>query len=238
MLFLRFGQPRLTIKAPRRKAGVGGREAGDLPLEPRRGYHLSGWEAHMGESEGGSRWKRLGRRELLACPVFTVAERQNEGPGGRLGRFIVLEAPDWATVVPVIYRGAEAFFLMVQQYRHGSDEVSVEFPGGVVERGEEPAAAAARELAEETGYVASSLRLAGSVSPNPAIMTNHFHVFVAEGLERRGDTDFDEHEVIDSFLVPAKEVRSSMGTGRYSHALMVAALLMADRLLSGIDRGG
>jgi ADP-ribose pyrophosphatase len=120
---------------------------------------------------------------------------------------------------------------MVRQYRHGSDEVSVEFPGGVIERGEEPAAAAARELTEETGYVAASLRLAGSVYPNPAIMTNHYHVFLAEGLERSGVTDLDEHEVIDSFLVPAKEVRASMGTGIYSHALMVAALLMADRLL-------
>jgi len=185
----------------------------------------------MGEGDGGTKWKRLGRRELLACPVFTVTERQNEGPGGRLGRFVVLEAPDWATVVPVVYRGSEAFFLMVRQYRHGSDEVSDEFPGGVIESGEDPAAAAARELAEETGYVASSLRLAGCVSPNPAIMTNRFHVFLAEGLVRAGGTDLDEHEVIDSFLVPAKELRAAMGTGRYSHALMVAALLMADRLL-------
>jgi ADP-ribose pyrophosphatase len=184
--------------------------------------------------EGGTKWTRLERRELLSCPVFTVAEMRNEGPGGRRGNFFVLEAPDWATVVPVVHRGDEVFFLMVRQYRHGSDEVSVEFPGGVIERGEEPRAAAARELEEETGYLASSLRLAGSVFPNPAIMTNRYHVFLAEGLEPSGSVSLDEHEVIDAFLVPADELRAAMGTGHYSHALMVAALLMADRLIKGI----
>ncbi|MGA2546350.1 MAG: NUDIX hydrolase [Rectinemataceae bacterium] len=191
----------------------------------------------MDEGEGAKKWKKLGRRELLASPVFTVVERENEGPGGRLGRFVVLEAPDWATVVPFIRRGTETFFIMVRQYRHGSDEVSVEFPGGVVEKGEDPAAAAARELAEETGYSASSIRLAGSVYPNPAFMDNHFHVFVAEGLTRSGETDLDEHEVIDTFLVPAAEVRAAMGSGQYSHALMATALFLADRLLRGEDGG-
>ena len=189
-----------------------------------------------GEGEGARKWKRLGRRELLACPVFMVAERENEGPGGRVGRFVVLEAPDWATVVPLVLRDGEAFFLMVRQYRHGSDEVSVEFPGGVVEPGEDPAAAAARELAEETGHVASSIRLAGTVFPNPAIMSNRYHVFLAEGLGPAGATDFDEHEVIDSFLVSASEVRGAMGTGQYSHALMATALFLADRLLESQAR--
>lgn len=185
----------------------------------------------MADGDGSIKWRRLERRELLHSPVFTVVARENEGPGGRRGSFIALEASDWATVVPVVEREGRAFFLMVRQYRHGSDELSVEFPGGVVDPGEDPRAAAARELAEETGYRASSLRLAASVSPNPAIMANRFHVFLAEGLERAGDTDFDEHEVIDSFLVPVEEVRRDMGKGQYVHALMAAALFYADRLL-------
>jgi ADP-ribose pyrophosphatase len=187
----------------------------------------------MAEGQGGLRWKRLGRRELARTPVFTVVERDNEAPDGRRGRFVVLEAAEWATVVPVIERDGESCFLMVRQYRHGSDEVSVEFPGGCVEPGEEPERAAARELEEETGYVASSIRSAGSISPNPAFMDNRFHVFLAEGLLPAGKVDLDEHEIVDTLIVPASEVRARMGAGQYSHALMVAALFLADRLLRG-----
>jgi ADP-ribose pyrophosphatase len=185
----------------------------------------------MNEGEGSIKWKRLERTELLKTRVFTVVERENEGPGGRKGHFVSLEAPDWAVVVPLVHKGGQEYFLMARQYRHGSDELSVEFPGGVVEKGEEPEHAAARELKEETGCAASSLRLAASVSPNPAIMSNRYYVFLAEGIESAGGTDFDENEAIDAFLVPVAEVRASMGRGEYSHALMAAALFFADRLM-------
>jgi len=191
-----------------------------------------------GVGSGGERWTQVGRRELLDCRIFRVAERENLSPDGRSGRFTVLDAPDWATVVPIVESRGEACFVMVRQYRHGSDQISVEFPGGVVEPGEEPEAAAARELLEETGFRAERVRSAGSVSPNPAIMTNRFHVFVADGLVQSGTRNLDEHEIVDSFLVPAREVRATMGRGLYSHALMVAALFLADRLIDDEGRPG
>jgi 8-oxo-dGTP pyrophosphatase MutT (NUDIX family) len=194
--------------------------------------------ADMDLNRGGEMWRRLGRTELLRTPIFTATERDNEGPGGRRGRFVVLEASDWATVVPVLEREGEACFLMVRQYRHGSDEISIEFPGGCVDAGEDPAAAAARELEEETGYIAASIRSAGAIRPNPAFMNNRFHVFLAEDLERSGRINQDEHEVVDSVIVPVSEVQRLMGTGPYSHALMVAALYLAERLMRGPASGG
>jgi len=181
---------------------------------------------------GGERWKRLGRRRLLDCGIFSVVERENESPDGKRGRFTVLEAPDWATVVPMVETPEGPRFLMVRQYRHGSDEASVEFPGGVVEPGEEPAAAAARELEEETGYRAASIVELGWTYPNPAFMDNRFRVFLARGCEPTGSPKPDEHELIDAILVPIEEVEASMGRPPYSHALMAAALFLARRELA------
>jgi ADP-ribose pyrophosphatase len=185
------------------------------------------------EGSGGRKWRPIGRRELLDCGIFKVVELENEAHDGRRGRFTVLEAPDWATVVPLVERGGKGYFLMVRQYRHGSGEACVEFPGGVVEAGEEPIAAAERELEEETGWRAARIRHAGTTFPNPAFMSNRVHVFFAEGLDQTGRKELDEHEIVDHFLVPVEEVREKMGFGEYSHALMVAALRMAEALLPG-----
>jgi 8-oxo-dGTP pyrophosphatase MutT (NUDIX family) len=183
---------------------------------------------------GGEKWRELARRELLDCGLFRVTERENEAPDGRRGRFTVLEAPDWCTVVPLVEGPDGRRFLMVRQYRHGSDEVSLEFPGGVVERGEAPAAAAARELAEETAHRAGRLIPAGSLSPNPAFMANRFHVFLALDLAAGGLQNLDEHEIVDVELVDVEEVRARMGQAPYSHALMATALFLADRALAGL----
>ncbi|HRZ64826.1 MAG TPA: NUDIX hydrolase [Spirochaetia bacterium] len=184
-----------------------------------------------GDGSGGLKWRRVSTRELLSTRIFKVVERDCEAPGGKVGRFVALEAPEWATVVPLVEGPEGPAFLMVRQYRHGSDEISVEFPGGVVEEGEEPAAAAARELEEETGYRARSMTDLGWTYPNPAFMGNRFHVFLAEGCEPEGRVCLDEHELVDAFLVPVGEVRERMGKGQYSHALMVVALYLAEREL-------
>ena len=85
---------------------------------------------------------------------------------------------DWVNVVPITAAGR---VVMIRQYRHGTGEIGLEIPGGVIDPGEEPLAAARRELREETGYGASELAAIGQVAPNPALQDNRCYSFVARG---------------------------------------------------------
>lgn len=178
-------------------------------------------------------WKEQGAREAYACRVFRVLDTASTSPDGRSGVFSVIHAPDWAIVVPLVEDEHGARFVMVRQWRHGSKEISLEFPGGVIEPGERPETAAARELYEETGWKAAAVRELGVMSPNPAIMANRVHIFAAEGLFRNGEQELDEDEYVDVELVPERTVRESMGRAPYVHALMASALALFYRPGSG-----
>jgi 8-oxo-dGTP pyrophosphatase MutT (NUDIX family) len=191
-------------------------------------------EMIAGDGNGARKWSVLSSLKMYECNVFSVFERESRGPDGRVGRFAVMEAKDWAVVVPYVRTENGTSFLMVRQYRHGADEVSLEFPGGVVEPLEEPAHAAARELAEETGWVSAHILHAGTVFPNPAIQDNHFHVFVALDPEPKVTRNLDSNEIIDAHLMPADEIRQKMGTGELRHALMVTALFLADKCVAAL----
>jgi 8-oxo-dGTP pyrophosphatase MutT (NUDIX family) len=169
---------------------------------------------------------------MYSGSVFSVYEKTCRAPDGRQGLFALIKARDWAVVVPVLGKGADAKLLMVRQYRHGSDNPSLEFPGGVVETEEAPDKAAARELAEETGYYPGTLLHAGTVYPNPAIQGNRFHVFVALDPYPAVARNLDEHEIVDADLYPAAEILDSMGEGELSHALMCTALFLAEKRLA------
>ena len=97
--------------------------------------------------------------------------------------FIVAHAPDWVNVVAVTPEGK---IVLVRQFRFGSNALSLEVPGGVMEEGEDPIAAGVRELSEETGYGGGKARLLGSVHPNPAIQDNRCHFVLVEGRGAHG----------------------------------------------------
>lgn len=175
-------------------------------------------------NHGHLRWEEKRRERLLDAVVFSVDKSVQEGPGGRLADYYLLNTPDWGNVVAVTKNeeGRDCF-VMVRQYRHGNMRVSLEFPGGVVDPGEDPEAAAARELTEETGYVAEKLTLIGEINPNPAFMNNLCYTYLAEGLHKKQDQSLDENEVLDVELVPVDQVAAD-GKGAFFHAMMVVAL--------------
>jgi 8-oxo-dGTP pyrophosphatase MutT (NUDIX family) len=169
-------------------------------------------------------WREEGSREIFECKVFSIRESSSRSPDNELRKYTIMDAADWVIVIPVIDTPQGREFVMVRQWRHGTRELSLEFPGGVFEPGEDPATAAGRELLEETAYRAGKIEKIGEFGPNPAIMSNRVHFFLAEDLEYSGSQQLDEDEYIEVETMKAGEVLRGMGKPPFVHALMGSAL--------------
>ncbi len=170
-------------------------------------------------------WQRLGDDEFFRYLVFRARRSRRRSPrtGVEIG-FFLLDTLDWVNVIPVTDAGE---IVLVRQFRHGSDAVSLEIPGGIVDREDaDPAATAARELREETGYRARAIERLGTIHPNPAFMTNRCHVYLATGCEPAGDLEMDAGEDIQVVTQPLAGLDTLVRSGAIDHAIVLAALAL------------
>lgn len=173
------------------------------------------------------RWEKLTSVERGDYRVFRVREDVARSPeSGSEHSFFVVEANDWMNVIPVT---ADGQVVCVRQYRHGTEEISLEIPGGIVDDGESPLESARRELLEETGYEADEIVQIGVVAPNPAIQNNRCHSFVAKNARPAGKQALDSTEEIDVVLVDRTDIPTLVASGTINHALVVAALYLWER---------
>jgi ADP-ribose pyrophosphatase len=176
------------------------------------------------------RWERGTRETLVSTRVLDLTKVAYRHPGRNTDRdFVVLHAPDWVNVVAVT---PDDRLVLVRQFRFGSDDFSLELPGGGIEKGEDPVAAGVRELLEETGFGGGKVRLLGRVRPNPAIQDNFCHYVLVEGAVPTGPLDWDPDEEIEVSTAPVAQVIEWARTGKITHSLSVAALL----LYEGVQR--
>ncbi len=167
-------------------------------------------------------WQKGKETKLLSTVVFDTISRHNTSTTGIEGDYIILNARDWVFTIPE-HNGK---FILVKQFRHGEDKLDIEFPGGVIDAGEAPEKAAARELEEETGYKAGKLIKLGEMNPNPALFSNHIHIYLAEDLVPTGVQHLDHDEMINCLELPVDEVIDLAGTEEFFHGLMCSAMFM------------
>lgn len=144
--------------------------------------------------------------------------------GQRVPEYYVLEYPDWVNMVALT---AANQFILVKQYRHGVQQEVLEIPGGVIDPGEQPPAAAERELLEETGYRFDDIEPLSELFPNPATSNNKTTTYLLTGGVKVQEQALDEHEEIEVVLVSPEELKRLLFTNQIGQALHAAALFYA-----------
>ena len=168
-------------------------------------------------------WELLGSRYedagliLFDKRIDSLRNPRNQKEFDRL----ILESVDWVNVVAL---DAECRSVMIRQFRFGVGYVTLETPGGMVDKGEDSRTAAIRELKEETGYKSDDWSYLGCVEPNPAFHNHLCHHWLAEKAYLDEEQDLGDGEMISIELMSEDEVRASVLSGELKHALALSAL--------------
>jgi ADP-ribose pyrophosphatase len=172
-------------------------------------------------------WTTLASKTVGKFRVFSVRSLRKQPPAGGLAHeFFVIDSVNWVNVIALTPQNE---LVLVEQYRHGSDTIELEVPGGMMDAGDaSPAATGARELTEETGYEGGAPEVIGQVFPNPAIMTNICYTVLVPNCQLTGKTKFDATEDLATRLVPIAEAPALVAAGKIRHSLVIAALYHFD----------
>lgn len=168
------------------------------------------------------KWEVVDSQYIISRPWLTARRDTVRLPDGRINpEYYVLEYPTWVNVIAVTDEGK---YLMVQQYRHGLQEVFTELVAGVVEKGEDPLTAAQRELMEETGYSGGEWELLTVLSQNPSATNNLTYCYIARNVVRTNRQHLDALEDVDAVCLSEEELKRMLMNDEIKQSLMAAPL--------------
>jgi ADP-ribose pyrophosphatase len=180
-------------------------------------------------------WKKISSRLIGDFRIFQLRSDVKISPRtGKEHDFFILDSVNWVNVIAVT---PDQQLVMVEQYRHGSNTVELEIPGGLMDAGEtDPVVTGVRELREETGYEGARARLLGRIHSNPAILSNFTYTVLIENCRLQHGVEFDSGEDLITRLVPLAEIPKLVADEKISHSLVVAALYHFDLWQRGIKK--
>lgn len=174
-------------------------------------------------------WETRGGEIEYTCPGFDIRRDDVTLPDGTETDFHYLTEPPSVVLLPFTSDGD---VVVIEEWRQAVGRVNFGLPAGGLEGDEEPRAAAARELAEETGYEAAGFEELGTFEPANGLLDSTLHYFVARGCEPTAEQDLDHNESIRvgtaSFAdLRGRAVAGDLRDGRSALAVLQYALRTA-----------
>lgn len=168
------------------------------------------------------KWQRLSSRYLVKEQWATLRVDTCDLQNGVVkDDYFVLEYPNWVNAVALT---TDNKIIMVRQYRHAGDIISLEIPGGVIDGTEQPEDAIRRELLEETGYSFQTLELIATLYPNPATANNVTYTYLLKGGVKTDEQHLDEHEILNVEKYSIEEVKQLLLENKIDQSLHASAL--------------
>ena len=170
------------------------------------------------------KWKILSSEYLFKETWFSVRKDRCETPDGKIvDPYYVYEFPTWVTALPIT---EDNKVIMVKQYRHAIEDISLEIPGGCVDNTDKTfQEAIARELLEETGYSFKNFDYLGKISSNPSTNNNWMHMFLVRGGIKTHEQKLDHNEDIDVELYTIEELKTLLKENKIVQAMHVTCIL-------------
>jgi ADP-ribose pyrophosphatase len=173
---------------------------------------------------------KLNKSEIVfRGKVFDVQVDEIEYMSGNLGRREVAVHPGGAVAVPLLRNNN---IIMITQFRYPLQKMSLEFPAGKLDKGEDPFSCAVRELEEETGYKSNNVVKLGSIYTTPGFCTEELHIYLARDLingEHNREEGELEMEVIEFSF---DEAERKILNGEIKDSKTICGIFLAKRFLN------
>jgi ADP-ribose pyrophosphatase len=169
----------------------------------------------------------ISSRTVYRGPVFWVTTDDVQEPGGVRARRDIIHHTGSVVVLAVDDSRTTPRLLLERQYRHAANDYLWEIPAGRIDSGEQPLAAAERELLEETGYTAAHWRRIFCFYASPGFVAETMSVYLATGL-RAGIAQPEADEVIQQRMVSLPNAIRMVLNGTIHDAKTISSILWLD----------